>query len=110
MLKEYLNKSLFWDTDFSKLDVDKYPKSVIERVIERGDNFQKEKLIEYYGFEKVRNTMMQARYIHPLGINFVLSKLDIPLTELRFYKFSKETGGNFLYNNDDSEIDQYLCF
>ena len=53
---------------------------------------------------------MQARYIHPLGINFVLTRLNIPLTELRFYKFSKETGGNFLYNNDDFEIDQYLCF
>jgi len=110
MLKEHLNKVLFRDIDFSKIDVDKYPKSVIERVIERGNNFQREKLIENYGFEKVRETLIQARYIHPLGINFVLSGLDIPLTDLRFYKFSKETGGNFLYNDDDFDIDQYLCF
>ena len=75
--------------------MDKYPKSVIERVIERGNNFQREKLIENYGFEKVRETLIQARYIHPLGINFVLSRLDVSLTELKFYKFSKETGGNF---------------
>ncbi len=52
MLKEHLNKALFRDIDFSKLDVDKYPKFVIERVIERGDNFQREKLINIMVLKK----------------------------------------------------------
>jgi len=109
-LKEHLDKSLFGDINFEKLDVDKFPIWVIQRVIDRGTDLQKEKLIEYYGFDFVRETMIKARYIMPFGIHFVLVRLDIPLTKLRFYKESKIIGLDYLYKKDDFHIDEYLCF
>jgi hypothetical protein len=109
-LKDHLDRSLFGDVNFEQLDVDKFPKSIIQRVVYRGTELQKEKLIEYYGFDFVRETMLKARYIFPLGIQFVLVRLDIPLIKLRLYQESKLTGGNFLYKENDFHIDEYLCF
>jgi hypothetical protein len=110
LIKNYLDKFLFWDSNFEKLDVDKSPAAVIQRVADRGTDFQKEKFIEYYGFDVVRETMLKARYIMPLGIHFVIAKLDIPLTSLTFYKLSRDRRKDYYaYPNVDFDIDQHLC-
>lgn len=48
-----LRKSLFWDTDISRIDWEKQSKAVIERVFERGDRDEKEEITRYYGKAKV---------------------------------------------------------
>jgi len=55
-----LRKSLFWDTDISKIDWEKQSKAVIKRVFERGDDDEKEELTRFYGQEKVQS-VLQAR-------------------------------------------------
>jgi addiction module HigA family antidote len=52
-----LRKILFWDTDIHSIDWDRYYKAVIERVFERGDASEKEEIIRFYGFEKVKTVM-----------------------------------------------------
>lgn len=48
-----LRKSLFWDTDISKIDWDKQYRAVIQRVYERGNEIEKQELINFYGQEKI---------------------------------------------------------
>lgn len=48
-----LRKSLFWDTDITKIDWDKQCKAVIQRVYERGNETEKQELINFYGQEKI---------------------------------------------------------
>lgn len=40
---------LFWDTDFDKIDWARYKKSVIKRVMERGNEQEKKEILKYYG-------------------------------------------------------------
>jgi len=49
-----LRKSLFWDTDISRLDWHRYHKAVIQRVFERGNEQEKDEIIRFYGHPKVQ--------------------------------------------------------
>ncbi len=48
-----IRKSLFWDTDFSKINWAKYKNAVIKRVFERGSKEEIDEITRYY---KISNT------------------------------------------------------
>ncbi|WP_129714944.1 plasmid maintenance system antidote protein [Pedobacter sp. SYP-B3415] len=47
-------KALFWDTDITKLDWAAQYKAIIQRVFERGNEAEKEAILQYYGSDKIR--------------------------------------------------------
>lgn len=49
-----LRKSLFWDTDISKINWDKQYRAIIQRVYERGNETEKKELEDFYGLPKIR--------------------------------------------------------
>ncbi|MCE7069053.1 plasmid maintenance system antidote protein [Dyadobacter sp. CY327] len=50
-----LRKSLFWDTDISRIDWEKQAKAVIERVFERGNEDEKAEIARFYGQTKIEH-------------------------------------------------------
>lgn len=48
-----IRKSLFWDTDITKIDWDKHYKAIIRRIFERGNEIEKQELVNFYGREKI---------------------------------------------------------
>ena len=48
-----IRKSLFWDTDITMIDWDKHYKAVIRRIFERGNEIEKQEIINFYGIEKI---------------------------------------------------------
>lgn len=46
-----IRKILFWDTDFDKIDWGRYKHHVIERVMERGNEYDKREIIRFYGLD-----------------------------------------------------------
>ena len=44
----HIRKSLFWDTDFNKINWAKYKNAVIKRVFERGSQDEIEEITRYY--------------------------------------------------------------
>jgi antitoxin HigA-1 len=44
-----LRKSLFWDTELEKIDWNKHRQFIIERVMERGTEMEKNLISEFYG-------------------------------------------------------------
>ncbi len=63
MQKPILNKHIFWDTDFEKLDYDKSYRSIIERVFERGDVEDIRQVRRYYGDEVVKLSLSNAKWL-----------------------------------------------
>ncbi len=59
--KPVFNKRIFWDVDFEKLDYDKKANFVIERVFERGDVDDIRQCRRYYGDEKVKEALLNAK-------------------------------------------------
>lgn len=43
-----IRHSLFWDTDFNKIDWNKYKRAVIHRILERGNDAEKEEIARFY--------------------------------------------------------------
>jgi len=46
-----IRRCLFWDTDFDKLDFGIYRNAVIQRVLERGNDAEKNEIARFYGLE-----------------------------------------------------------
>lgn len=52
-----LRSSLFWDTDFEKIDWEKQYKAVIQRVFERGNEQEKIEIKRFYGADEVSEVL-----------------------------------------------------
>lgn len=52
-----IRKTLFWDTDFEKIDWDRHSKAIIHRVFDRGNEEEKNEIIRFYGKSKVKNAL-----------------------------------------------------
>ena len=85
MQKPELNKQIFWDTDFDKIDYDKSGQSVIERVFDRGDIEDIRQVRRYYGDEKVIEALTSAKYLFDETINFCAGIFDLPKEKFRCY-------------------------
>ena len=53
-----LRKSLFWDTDFEKIDWQNHSTAVIQRVFERGNDAEKSEIERFYGKDKIVNALL----------------------------------------------------
>ena len=63
MQKPVLDKRIFWDTDFDKIDYQKSWCSIIERVFERCDVGDIRQVRRYYGDEKVVIALTTAKWL-----------------------------------------------
>jgi antitoxin HigA-1 len=54
-------KVLFWDTDIHTIDWERQWKSIIKRVLERGNQKEKAEINRFYGKQKIKETMNQLR-------------------------------------------------
>jgi len=52
-----IRKILFWDTDINKIDWHSQSKSVIKRVFERGNKEEKKEILDFYGKEKIAESL-----------------------------------------------------
>ncbi|MFK7002048.1 helix-turn-helix domain-containing protein [Flavobacterium oreochromis] len=52
-----IRKSLFWDTDITKINWKKQYRAVITRIFERGNEIEKKELMRFYGQEKIKTAM-----------------------------------------------------
>ncbi|MDW9380150.1 DUF6922 domain-containing protein [Chryseobacterium sp. JV558] len=66
-----IHPKFFWDTNFRKLDWEKAYIPIISRIIERGGQNEIDQIIEYYGREKVVNTIRGEIHFLP---NYAISR------------------------------------
>ena len=47
-----IRRMLFWDTDFDQIDWGRSKESILERVMERGDENEKQEIARFYGMDR----------------------------------------------------------
>ena len=84
-----LSKVIFWDTDYESIDWDAKARFVIARVMMYGtiDDWNAIKL--YYGYEKIKQEMLQERYLDKKTLSFLSVVLDVPKENFRCYKVNQ---------------------
>lgn len=63
-----LSRTAFWDIDFNKLDLDRYPDFVIIRVFERGTMQDIDEIIKYFGEPGIINSLTKATSLLPRAV------------------------------------------
>ncbi len=95
--KPILDKRIFWDVDFAKLDYDGKASFIIERVFERGDVEDIRQCRRYYGDEKVTAALLNAKFLPLQTIYLAAAVVDRPLTDFRCYKLRQLNPGLYPY-------------
>ena len=72
-----LPESLFWDTDYSKLDPEWNDWAIITRTFDYGSWDDVKEVIAYYGWNKVKKVLQNATYIKPNAISLACSLFDL---------------------------------
>ncbi|KUJ59359.1 hypothetical protein AR687_23415 [Flavobacteriaceae bacterium CRH] len=52
-----LRSAVFWDTDINKIDWQKQKRAVIQRVFERGNDFERDVITHFYGSETINRIL-----------------------------------------------------
>ena len=84
-----LRPSLFWDTDIQKIDLEKHKASVIERITLRGHLDEFRTMMQFYGKDTVKESLLNARWLDKKTLAFCSIIFDIPQTEFRCYKLAQ---------------------
>ena len=89
MDKPILSKQAFWDVDMEKIDYQKNARHVIEKVFERGTLDDIIAVLNFYKEEKVRNVLLNARYLMNNTISFASALFGLKLDDFRCYKLKQ---------------------
>jgi hypothetical protein len=80
-----LDRKLFWDVDYDKLDWEKYASWVIVRVFERGDVDDIRQVRRHYGDEKISDSLLNAKSIRLERLYLASAVIDQPLEKFKCY-------------------------
>ena len=80
-----LNKALFWDIDFEKIDYQKHIRFVIERVLTRGNLSDWFELKKQYDLEQIKKEIIEIRFLDEKTLNFCSHLFTIPKEKFRCY-------------------------
>lgn len=61
-LKGKFRKSIFWDTRIELIDFERNKRSVIQRILERGNHKEIKSLIKIYSLETIKNEITKINY------------------------------------------------
>ncbi|MBK8389930.1 MAG: hypothetical protein IPL23_11900 [Saprospiraceae bacterium] len=96
-IKPVFHRRIFWDVDFDKLDYDAKANFVIERVFERGDVDDIRNCRRYYGDEKVREVLLNAKFLPLSRIYLASAVIDRPIEAFRCYTLRQLNPGLLPY-------------
>ncbi len=83
--KPKLSRYLFWDTDPDKIDYDRHPRYVIEKVVTMGQFEDWQEIKRYYGLGEIKQQVVRSRDLDPRTHCFLSELLDIPKEDFRWY-------------------------
>lgn len=81
-----INKNLFWDIDINDLNLDNHVRFIIERVLTKGDLNDWFELKKTYGLNRIKQEVIQIRYLDKKTLNLLSLFFHIPKEDFRCYK------------------------
>lgn len=82
---------LFWDIDRTTLDLDSKVRYVIGRVVTHGMLKDWNLIKTYYGLERIKNEMLQERYLDKRSLSFLSCIFELPKEQFRCYTTQQST-------------------
>ena len=91
------SQHLFWDIDVEKLDIDRYPAFVIQRVLEYGSWTDWEQVRSYYSLQTIKDVTMNLRTLSPIALSYIAMYTNTDKKDYRCYKLAQlhQTHWNF---------------
>jgi hypothetical protein len=83
-----LSGYLFWEYNIEKLDPNIDINLVLERVFTRGTENDEKEVFSYYGRNKIKNAILNIKYLDKKTLNYLSIILCIPREDFRCYKHS----------------------
>jgi len=83
-----LSKHLFWDCDINRLDPDADKKLILERVFSRGTENDEREVLNYYGKNIIKDTVLDIKYFDKKTLNYLSIVFNVPREEFKCYKRS----------------------
>ena len=81
----HLDSGLFWDADIMSVDWEKNARWVIARVLSHGNQSDFKEVVKYYGLERMKQEMLQVRYLDKKTLSFVSVLFETPKERFRCY-------------------------
>jgi len=78
-------KELFWDINFSTLDIEKHKNLIVERVLSFGNLDEFNYLLSLYSYQTIKQINTQLGYLDPKTIAFVSGFFKIDKMKMRCY-------------------------
>lgn len=95
--KPVFHRRIFWDVDFDKLDYDKRARFIIERVFDRGDVDDIRQCRRYYGYEKITDVLLSAKFLSERRIHLAAAVIDKPLNDFLCYRLRQSNPALYPY-------------
>lgn len=95
--KPVFQKRIFWDVDFEHLDYDGRATFIIEWVFERGDVPDIRNCRRYYGDDKIREVLVNAKWLPERRLFLASAILNKPLNAFRCYTLRQSNPGLYPY-------------
>ncbi len=73
----------FWDINMEELDPEKHKEFIIRRVFERGKWLDIKKIIQYYSYGGVRETLKYLEAMSEKGLNLASVVFNLPKNEFK---------------------------
>ena len=74
-----INKKLFWDVEYKKLDYKKHSNFIIGRVLSYGDLKDYQIIKKNYGIEKIKSIAKNFNYPNKKSLNFWNIIFNLPI-------------------------------
>jgi hypothetical protein len=81
-----LSEYLFWDVDSAGIDPEAHRQFIISRVMERGTLADVKAVWDYYGEEKIKQTLLNAATLGRKTVAFFANQFDLPRDAFRAYR------------------------
>ena len=95
--KPILDKRIFWDVEFEKLDYELYADFMIERVFERGDVNDIRQARRFYGDDKVKYALTNAKWLSQVKLSLAKAVSGNNDEEYRCYILKQSNPIHFDY-------------
>jgi len=90
-------QGIFWDIDPASLDFSKDAGFIITRVLMRGTMQDWEQAKSFYGLDKIRESVMKARYLDKKTLAFCSTIFSIPVNQFRCYTIRQSIPEALIY-------------
>jgi hypothetical protein len=94
---DLLSKHLFWDVNPELLDWEKSKKTIITRVLERGNLNEWNCIIGIYSLNQITETLKEVSHLNPIDLNFIATISNTPKEQFKCFNTKLLTSQHWIY-------------